>query len=253
MDDVLPIEEAKTLTDNPDATDEAIAQVPGAQRRRLAVAPGPSNPTDTSAGREEEHRRRSHAAGRTRSATTSCRSSPASAPARCSSSSPSGLTLVFGALRVVNFAHGSLYMIGAYVAISLAAGSASATRSSGSSCSSPPSSSRPGGLFMEMLFFRPIYRRPLLTQLLVTFAFVLIIAGIDPQGLGAAKRDRRRPALPPRRRRRARRRDPEVPVLLHGRAPSSSRSCSGRSSTRRGSAARSAPRSPTPCCSVFRA
>ena len=28
---------------------------------------------------------------------------------------------------------------------------------------------------MEVLFFRPIYRRPLLTQLLVTFSFVLII------------------------------------------------------------------------------
>jgi branched-subunit amino acid ABC-type transport system permease component len=32
----------------------------------------------------------------------------------------SGLTLIFGALRVVNFAHGSLYMIGAYLSITLA-------------------------------------------------------------------------------------------------------------------------------------
>jgi branched-subunit amino acid ABC-type transport system permease component len=28
----------------------------------------------------------------------------------------SGLTLIFGALRVINFAHGSLYMLGAYLA-----------------------------------------------------------------------------------------------------------------------------------------
>ena len=31
----------------------------------------------------------------------------------------SGLTLVFGVLRVINFAHGSLYMIGAFLAFSL--------------------------------------------------------------------------------------------------------------------------------------
>ena len=31
----------------------------------------------------------------------------------------SGLSLVFGVLRVINFAHGSLYMIGAYLAFSL--------------------------------------------------------------------------------------------------------------------------------------
>ena len=31
----------------------------------------------------------------------------------------SGLSLIFGVLRVINFAHGSLYMIGAYVAFSI--------------------------------------------------------------------------------------------------------------------------------------
>ncbi|MFN9212517.1 MAG: ABC transporter permease subunit, partial [Betaproteobacteria bacterium] len=30
-----------------------------------------------------------------------------------------GLTLVFGVTRVVNFAHGSFYMLGAYLALSL--------------------------------------------------------------------------------------------------------------------------------------
>ena len=32
-----------------------------------------------------------------------------------------GLTLIFGVTRVVNFAHGSLYMLGAYIAYSLVA------------------------------------------------------------------------------------------------------------------------------------
>ena len=31
----------------------------------------------------------------------------------------SGLTLVFGVTRIVNFAHGSLYMLGAYVAVTV--------------------------------------------------------------------------------------------------------------------------------------
>jgi branched-subunit amino acid ABC-type transport system permease component len=38
---------------------------------------------------------------------------------------------------------------------------------------------------MEVFFFRPIYRRPLLTQLLVTFSFGLIIAGIVRDHWGA--------------------------------------------------------------------
>ncbi|MBP1730893.1 MAG: branched-chain amino acid transporter permease, partial [Deltaproteobacteria bacterium] len=32
----------------------------------------------------------------------------------------SGLTLIFGVLRVINFAHGSLYMLGAYFTYSIA-------------------------------------------------------------------------------------------------------------------------------------
>ena len=31
----------------------------------------------------------------------------------------SGLTIVFGVTRIVNFAHGSLYMLGAYFAVTL--------------------------------------------------------------------------------------------------------------------------------------
>ena len=90
----------------------------------------------------------------------------------------SGLTLIFGALRVVNFAHGALFMVGAYIAFSISneigfsngtfwiviilAGLAIAAV----------------GIFMEVFFFRPIYKRPLLTQLLVTFAFVLMVQGV---------------------------------------------------------------------------
>ena len=90
----------------------------------------------------------------------------------------SGLTLIFGALRVVNFAHGSLFILGGYLAISMTPyiGFGNATfwivmvlAGFGIALA---------GIFLEVFFFRPIYNRPLLVQLLVTFAFVLIIAGI---------------------------------------------------------------------------
>jgi branched-subunit amino acid ABC-type transport system permease component len=90
----------------------------------------------------------------------------------------SGLTLIFGALRLVNFAHGSLYALGAYFAVALGAhvGFDNVTfwivlLLSGLLVGAL-------GGFLEIFFFRPIYGRPLLTQLLVTFAFVLIIAGL---------------------------------------------------------------------------
>ncbi|MFN6955494.1 MAG: ABC transporter permease subunit, partial [Acetobacteraceae bacterium] len=31
----------------------------------------------------------------------------------------SGLTIVFGVTRIVNFAHGSFYMLGAYIAVTI--------------------------------------------------------------------------------------------------------------------------------------
>jgi branched-chain amino acid transport system permease protein len=99
-----------------------------------------------------------------------------------------GLTLVFGALRVINFAHGSLTMIGAYVTISLAAWLGFSNAIFWIVLLLAALVVGAGGMFMEIAFFRPIYRRPLLTQLLVTFAFVLIIAGVIRKVYGAATR-----------------------------------------------------------------
>src|SRR5215218_4122504 len=73
----------------------------------------------------------------------------------------SGLTLIFGALRVVNFAHGSLYALGAYFAVELgdAIGFGNVTFwivlvLCGTLVAAL-------GATLEILFFRPIYRRPL--------------------------------------------------------------------------------------------
>ncbi len=88
----------------------------------------------------------------------------------------SGLSLVFGVLRVINFAHGSLYMIGAYLAFSL-----STLLPTGSMLSFlllmllvPPAIALLG-LTLEVSLFRKIYGKEHLLQLLLTYAVLLIL------------------------------------------------------------------------------
>ena len=74
-----------------------------------------------------------------------------------------GLTLIFGVLGVINFAHGSLYMLGAYVALT-------AYRLSGSFLLATLASGLAIGVFsllFERLFMRRVYNADGLMQLLV--------------------------------------------------------------------------------------
>src|SRR5690242_13010934 len=90
----------------------------------------------------------------------------------------SGLSLIFGVTRIVNFAHGSFYMLAAYlaytltgvlplggaafyVAVILAALGAAAL-----------------GTAVEALLLRRVYRAPELYQLLLTFALVLVVSDV---------------------------------------------------------------------------
>ena len=82
-----------------------------------------------------------------------------------------GLTLIFGVLGVINFAHGSLYMLGAYVALT-------AYRLSGSFLLATLASGLAIGVFsllFERLFMRRVYNADVLMQLLVCYAFILIL------------------------------------------------------------------------------
>lgn len=83
-----------------------------------------------------------------------------------------GLSLIFGVLGVLNFAHGAFYMVGAYVTMTLiqnvtgnfwigAVGAAIAI-------------GLMGGI-IEMGLIRPIYDREELDQLILTFALILVI------------------------------------------------------------------------------
>lgn len=82
----------------------------------------------------------------------------------------SGLTLIFGIMGVINLAHGSFYMIGAYLAFWLAAGT-------GSLWLALPAAAAIAfllGLLLEAAIFSRLYRRDHLDQVLLTFGLILI-------------------------------------------------------------------------------
>jgi branched-chain amino acid transport system permease protein len=85
-----------------------------------------------------------------------------------------GLSLIFGVTRIVNFAHGSFYMVGIYVAYSLVT-HFSATIGFWPAILGAALCVGVLGALVEMTLMRRIYRAPELFQLLATFALVLVI------------------------------------------------------------------------------
>ena len=82
----------------------------------------------------------------------------------------SGLTLIFGIMGVINLAHGSFYMVGAYLAYWL-------TKMTGSLWLALPLSVLIAfaiGLLLETTIFSRLYKRDHLYQVLLTFGLILI-------------------------------------------------------------------------------
>ncbi len=96
----------------------------------------------------------------------------------------SGLSLIFGVTRIVNFAHGSFYMLGAYVGYSLmqvlpgAIGFWASVLLSGLIVGII-------GVVVEMLVLRPVYKAPELFQLVATFGVILVIQDLALMVWGA--------------------------------------------------------------------
>jgi branched-chain amino acid transport system permease protein len=85
-----------------------------------------------------------------------------------------GLSLIFGVTRIVNFAHGSFYMLGVYVAYSVAAHVGGSLGFWGGVIAAGLVVALIG-VCVELLVLRRIYAAPELLQLIATFALVLII------------------------------------------------------------------------------
>ncbi len=85
-----------------------------------------------------------------------------------------GLSLIFGVTRIVNFAHGSFYMLGLYLAYTLVERLGGVIGFWPALLLAPIVVGVIGGL-VEMTLLRRIYRAPELFQLLATFALVLVI------------------------------------------------------------------------------
>jgi branched-chain amino acid transport system permease protein len=89
-----------------------------------------------------------------------------------------GLSLIFGVTRIVNFAHGSLYMLGLYGAYTLIEGLGRTPLGFWSAVVLAALAVGLVGILIEVLVLRRIYKAPELFQLLATFAVVLIIKDI---------------------------------------------------------------------------
>jgi branched-chain amino acid transport system permease protein len=82
-----------------------------------------------------------------------------------------GLSLIFGVMDVLNFAHGALFMVGSYTAIAVTDATGSFLLAIGAGILLVGVV----GVIIEAGFIRRVYDRGHLDQLLMTFAFVLII------------------------------------------------------------------------------
>jgi branched-subunit amino acid ABC-type transport system permease component len=87
----------------------------------------------------------------------------------------SGLSLIFGVLRVLNFAHGSFYMIGAYLAWQFVRAIAPTPEGFWLAALAAALSIALIGGIIERLLLRHLYNREELYQLLFTYALVLIL------------------------------------------------------------------------------
>ncbi|HRY25832.1 MAG: ABC transporter permease [Geminicoccaceae bacterium] len=99
-----------------------------------------------------------------------------------------GLSLIFGVTRVVNFAHGSFYMLGAYIGLTLVAvfgdlfGRGHLAFWSALLCAALIVGAI--GALVEIVILRRIYRSPELFQLVATFGVILVIQDLTLWGWG---------------------------------------------------------------------
>ena len=86
-----------------------------------------------------------------------------------------GLSLIFGVSRIINFAHGAVYMLGAYFAWTVVGAVSKSPLTFAAAIALCTLASFAFGVAFETLCLRRIYRSDPAFQLLVTFALVLVL------------------------------------------------------------------------------
>jgi branched-chain amino acid transport system permease protein len=106
----------------------------------------------------------------------------------------SGLTVIFGVTRIVNFAHGSLYMLGAYIGWSVLTRLPHTPVCFVLGVLLTAAATGLIGAALEFLLLRRLYRAPELFQLLATFGVVLMVQDLTQLAWGPADLPLPRPA-----------------------------------------------------------
>ena len=91
----------------------------------------------------------------------------------------SGLSIIFGVTRILNFAHGSFYMLGAYIAYSLIKYLAPGPLGFWGAILAAAIAVGLIGVVVEMLLLRRIYQAPELFQLIATFGVILVVQDLS--------------------------------------------------------------------------
>jgi len=107
----------------------------------------------------------------------------------------SGLSLIFGVLRVLNFSHGSFYMLGAYIAWQITQWLGGTPGSFWIAVLGAAACVGILGALIERLLLRHLYQRPELYQLLFTYALVLVLADVAKIVWGTQQLSVSRPPL----------------------------------------------------------